>query len=110
MVNARSETVRESPVYRRLLQHHRCILVVGGFFEWCANGAKKQPYFVELDPSGCAAEPPLLDSAKHESAVTTSPLMYLASLFETTDDGKTFTFTVLTTAVADNLTWFELKK
>jgi putative SOS response-associated peptidase YedK len=88
--------------------------VVGGFFEWCANGTKKQPYFVELDPNSCAAEPPLLDSAKHESAAlprpTTSPLMYLASLFETTDDGKTFTFTVLTTAVADNLTWCESKK
>ena len=33
--------------------------------------------------------------------------MYLASLFETTDDGNTFTFTVLTTAAADNLAWCE---
>ncbi|MGI8460990.1 MAG: SOS response-associated peptidase [Solirubrobacterales bacterium] len=45
MINAKSETVREKPAYRGLIgkQHHRCLIVADGFFEWMKAEDPKQP-------------------------------------------------------------------
>jgi len=55
MINARSEGVRSSPIFRRLLAKNRCVVVADGFFEWHKfekNGqTKKQPYYVFPSPS-----------------------------------------------------------
>eukprot|EP01071_Lankesteria_metandrocarpae_P008481 Lankesteria_metandrocarpae@DN4974_c0_g1_i6.p2 len=53
MINARSEGVQTSRVYRRLIDRHRCVVFVDGFFEWRTNASsesasasnKKQVYF-----------------------------------------------------------------
>ena len=47
MINARSETVTEKPSYRGLVQNHRCIIPMNGFYEWDRRNPKaKVPYFV----------------------------------------------------------------
>ena len=47
MINARSETVTEKPSYRGLVQNHRCIIPMNGFYEWDRSNPKaKVPYFV----------------------------------------------------------------
>lgn len=34
MINARCETVAKRPAFRQAIKHRRCIIPVGGFFEW----------------------------------------------------------------------------
>ncbi|OQR83862.1 UPF0361 protein C3orf37-like [Achlya hypogyna] len=42
--NARSETITETPAYRRLVDRRRCVVHLDGFYEW--KKAEKQPYYV----------------------------------------------------------------
>ena len=48
VINARSETVHEKPMFRGLLAEHRCIVPMNGFYEWKRNDASrgKVPFFV----------------------------------------------------------------
>ncbi|MBI4549995.1 MAG: SOS response-associated peptidase [Candidatus Omnitrophica bacterium] len=48
MINARAETLLEKPSYRGLIRRRRCLVVADGFYEWKAEGGKKQPYYARL--------------------------------------------------------------
>ena len=37
MINARSETLREKPSFKRILQRQRCLIPADGFYEWKQN-------------------------------------------------------------------------
>ena len=47
MINARVETVRERPAYRRAFERYRCLIPADGFYEWShtPNGSK-QPFHI----------------------------------------------------------------
>lgn len=45
LINARSETVFDSPMFRRGIQHHRIVIPAGGFYEW--NSRKEKSTFME---------------------------------------------------------------
>jgi putative SOS response-associated peptidase YedK len=47
-INARSETVFESRLYRDLIGHQRCIVPLSGFFEWKNEGQRKRPFKIHL--------------------------------------------------------------
>lgn len=47
-INARAETLDRSPLFRRAFEKRRCLIAVDGFFEWKAQGKKKQPYAIAL--------------------------------------------------------------
>ncbi len=47
-INARAETVAESPAFRGALRERRCLVVSDGFYEWRTVGRSKHPYFVRL--------------------------------------------------------------
>src|SRR5262249_27947239 len=55
-INARSETVATRPMFRKLIEMHRCVIPVDGFYEWQVTGSGKQPYYVRLE----SGEPMLL--------------------------------------------------
>ena len=48
LINARSETVHEKPVFRRAFEKHRCIIPADGFYEWLATTEKaKRPHVIQ---------------------------------------------------------------
>jgi putative SOS response-associated peptidase YedK len=52
LINARSETVAEKPSFRSAVNHkRRCLIAADGFYEWKAEGKKKQPYLIRR-PNG----------------------------------------------------------
>jgi putative SOS response-associated peptidase YedK len=46
-INARSETVGTSKLFRRAYEQRRCLIPADGFYEWQARtGQRKQPYYI----------------------------------------------------------------
>ena len=46
-INARSETVSSSRLFKRAFEQRRCLIPADGFYEWQAgSGKRKQPYYI----------------------------------------------------------------
>jgi putative SOS response-associated peptidase YedK len=50
-INARAESLRESPVFRHLVRERRCLVPASGFYEWKSEGSRKIPYYFYLPDS-----------------------------------------------------------
>lgn len=44
MINARSETLRQKPAFRKLFERQRCLVVADGYYEWRKSGVLKEPF------------------------------------------------------------------
>jgi putative SOS response-associated peptidase YedK len=47
-INARSEGIFASPLYRDLVVRQRCIVPVSGFYEWKRSGELKRPFRIHM--------------------------------------------------------------
>jgi putative SOS response-associated peptidase YedK len=47
-INAKSETVFDSPLFRDLITRQRCVVPISGFYEWKADGQFKRPFKIHL--------------------------------------------------------------
>jgi putative SOS response-associated peptidase YedK len=45
-INARSEGLLDSPMFRPLIQGQRCLIPASGFFEWKSQRKEKIPYYI----------------------------------------------------------------
>ena len=80
MINARAETVREKPAFRRLFQRRRCLVPATGFYEWQKVGTRKVPHYIHA---------------------TTGEMLTFAGLWDQwnpEDAEPVYTYTILTTA------------
>ena len=48
--NARIEDARDKPTFRQVWRHGRCLVPVGGFYEWSGRKGARQPHF--FHPAG----------------------------------------------------------
>ncbi len=77
VINARSETAGERPMFRRRLRNGRCIVPATGFYEWSHSGKKEKHCFRRPDKG----------------------LLYMAGLYGLTETGGRFV--ILTTAAGE---------
>ena len=49
IINARSETAAEKPLFREGLRHRRCVVPATNYFEWDKRGAEKIKYAINLE-------------------------------------------------------------
>lgn len=55
MINARSESVREKPAFRKAFATRRCLIPADGYYEWKTEGTGKRPYYLSTsDPLAMA--------------------------------------------------------
>jgi len=47
-INAKTETVFDSPLFRDLITCQRCIVPISGFYEWKTGGQRKRPFKIHL--------------------------------------------------------------
>lgn len=48
LINARAETLRSKPTFRRSFEHRRCLIPADGYYEWIKNKGVKTPYRIIL--------------------------------------------------------------
>lgn len=46
LINARSETVFDKPMWRSIITKSRCLVPANGFYEWQKRADGKQPYYI----------------------------------------------------------------
>jgi len=81
LINARSETVREKPSFRHLVNANRCLVPVTGFYEWKREGKSKRPFYI---------------------FPTTGNAMFFGGLYQLNSAGNP-ELTLLTTAANDSM-------
>lgn len=82
IINARSETAKEKPLFREGIEQHRCLLPAGHYFEWENREKEKIKYAIRPAFSG---------------------LFYLAGIYRL-ENGQP-RFTILTRAPAENISF-----
>ena len=45
LINARSESLKNKPSFKNLLEKNRCIVITDGYYEWKSSGGEKHPYY-----------------------------------------------------------------
>jgi putative SOS response-associated peptidase YedK len=80
LINARAETLADSPAFRDAFCHHRCLVPVEAFYTWASRPEGKAPYAVRRHDGGLLA------------------LAGLAATWEGSAGERLETFAVITTA------------
>ena len=56
-INARAETIANSPAFRTSFIRRRCLIPADGFYEWLRDGRRKQPFLIRSVETETSAAP-----------------------------------------------------
>ena len=97
MSNARSETLREKPCFRNLLNTRRCVVLFDGFYEWQKTTTTKKPFFIRFGQG----------LKQDASDAETCSMLAMAGLYDVWHDKEAneviHSFTIITTDAAKDL-------
>ncbi|HOP64404.1 MAG TPA: SOS response-associated peptidase [Spirochaetota bacterium] len=88
LINARGETLKDKPSFRKAFIYRRCIVPVTGFYEWRKEGKSRKPFFIKM--KGDTGTVPMLLAGLHES-------------WNAPDGVELETFTVITTSSCEKI-------
>ena len=69
LINARSETVFDKPVWKKPIMQRRCLIPANGFYEWQQRNDGKHPYFVHLKDEQLFSFAGIWETWRHEGKV-----------------------------------------
>jgi putative SOS response-associated peptidase YedK len=72
LINARAETAATKPAFRSALKRRRCLIPADGFYEWRAEGKKKQPLYIRRKDGQPMAFAGLWESWEREAEIVES--------------------------------------
>lgn len=78
MINARAETVAETPAYRAAFRKRRCLIPADGFYEWKKSEGARQPWYIHArsgDPIAFAGLWELWDAKGTEPPLETCTII-----------------------------------
>ncbi len=52
MINARGETIEGKNTYRKLINSHRCVVPMDGYYEWKRDGKARIPFYIHRKDHG----------------------------------------------------------
>jgi putative SOS response-associated peptidase YedK len=89
-INAKSETVFESRLFRNIVVRQRCIVPLSGFYEWKKEDGAKRPYRIHLQDNSIMNVAGIWDTwrsgtpeARHSfSILTTSANKFMSEIHE----------------------------
>lgn len=81
LINVRSESAMEKPMFKPLLNRQRCLVPATGFYEWQKQGTRKRPYHIRVKDQEYFAMAGIYDtwSKEGEDLVTFSILTTAAN-------------------------------
>lgn len=95
MINARSETVAGKPAFREAFRTRRCLVPADGYYEWQAEGKRRQPYRVTREDGAPMAFAGLWEQWKARRDSGGANPVSVGDLVET--------FTIVTTAASESI-------
>lgn len=69
LINARSESVFEKPIWKSVIAKNRCLIPANGFYEWQKREDGKQPYFIQLDDDPMFMFAGIWETWKHDNLI-----------------------------------------
>jgi putative SOS response-associated peptidase YedK len=89
LINARSETVFEKPMWKGIIKQRRCLIPANGFYEWQKSGKEKQPFYIHLKDDSIFSFAGLWETWEHKgktwetySILTTTPNNEMESIHD----------------------------
>jgi len=110
MINARSETALEKPMFQKAMLERRCLIPASGYYEWQKSGAKKVKHIFRLPSSPASASVSSATDSATDSDLILSPtnapnptnpgLMFFAGCYRQEKGSPLPHFTILTRQAA----------
>lgn len=89
LINARSETVFEKPMWKGIIKRNRCLVPANGFYEWQKRDGGKQPFYIHFPDEHIFSFAGIWETWLHEgkdwhtySILTTSPNEEMESIHD----------------------------
>lgn len=66
LINARSETIFDKPMWKGIVKQRRCLVPANGFYEWKRGEDGKEPYFIHPKDQSMYAFAGIWESWNHD--------------------------------------------